>query len=297
MHTDSCALALRPQIDCKSQDSLSERRPSRAHDYSFLTCVNARTHRARLSERTRPHAIHTSLQKAGGNESSAPKIYRREYSDHDIVMDRNLVVTVSSTLMMQSTHKCRSTKDNSCVWSQESRKFHALLYWIACLETNPITKPSSTDDDDLAQYFFLQLLLQWLEDAADKSRQLIACFTLFELLQLRRSSFRSSTRQSSMPLLSRTLAISFTRALQTIIDQGYVATDSKLLLLHALKHKLSANRLPNADSARKPTKLGLAALETLIAVCSDASSWFTVPHGNLGLSSDVRSILVCEFDC
>jgi hypothetical protein len=163
------------------------------------------------------------------------------------------VAAVAATLMAQSTRDCRASKRNACIWGTESRKILRLLYWIARREARYDRENGVTQGPTLAAprlALLHPLTLQWLRGATDKTRQLTACFVLFELLQLHRHAIRSGT-EAQLSLLGSGDAVEFIRALSQIVDQGAVTVKSTSLversgLLYDLTHTCTCRQREEA---------------------------------------------------
>lgn len=151
---------------------------------------------------------------------------------------------------------CKATRDICCVWTTEAPKLLALLYWLARRD-----HVSEHDDaDGTSSNTLLALLLKQVtpSDRSDKSEQLAAALVLFELVEMHRKhalgADLSAQTSSSLSLLAET-APAFIHALVQVARQGSVVA---------------------AESKLKLTKLGLVALEALVAVLCDYASWLLV---------------------
>lgn len=138
------------------------------------------------------------------------------------------------------------------MWNSEARKLHTLLYWMA---TNRV-----------GDSFVTELLLTWIapESNSDKSQQLAAALVLFELIQRHRQRFfasRSGPVDQCEPPSASLLGSSssdFVRHLIQLTRQGSIISAANS----------STQRL-------KLTKLGLVALEALVAMLCDQAAWLS----------------------
>ncbi|CAI5721312.1 unnamed protein product [Peronospora farinosa] len=158
---------------------------------------------------------------------------------------RNVVCTMAGAAMMQSLRDCTASRTNCCIWGPQAEKLHVLLDWMMKRESGVA---SSTCD------YARQLLLQWIQPAAEKQNQLAACLTLFELLQRRRRELQTFAGDSEISCLLGDRTGMYLDALCIIVDRGTIRV---------------------ADSHRvKPSKLALVSLEALTLLCGDVAAQY-----------------------
>ncbi|RMX70298.1 hypothetical protein DD238_000012 [Peronospora effusa] len=158
---------------------------------------------------------------------------------------RNVVCTMAGAAMMQSLRDCTASRTNCCIWGSQAEKLHVLLDWMMKRESGVA---SSTCD------YARQLLLQWIQPAAEKQNQLAACLTLFELLQRRRRELQTFAGDSEISCLLGDRTGMYLDALCIIVDRGTIRV---------------------ADSHNvKPSKLALVSLEALTLLCGDVAAQY-----------------------
>ncbi|ETK88464.1 hypothetical protein L915_07274 [Phytophthora nicotianae] len=164
---------------------------------------------------------------------------------------RNLVHMVAGAAMMQSMRDCTASRTNCCIWGSQAEIMHILLEWIMNLERESGGKTVSTCD------YARQLLLEWMQPITEKQKQLVACLTLFELLQRHRSKLQTfEAREENVCLLGDQVEV-YMDAIRDIVERGTTRVD-----LHRVK----------------PSKLALIALETLILLSGDVAAQYLISN-------------------
>lgn len=224
---------------------------------SLQSLLVSRASLVRHSTCIRPTAMATASSCLLASQTAIDNAYTSP-SDSDLATEssRNLVAAVVGTLMAQATRDCRASKRNACIWGAESKKMLRLLYWIARRESHHDSEDRAAQVPSLAAprlALLRPLTLQWLRGATDKTRQLTACYVLFELLQLHRHAIRSGTEPQSS-ILGSGDAVKFIRALSQVVDHGAVTVKSTSLgehsgLLCGLTHMCTCRQREEADGA------------------------------------------------
>ncbi|KUF99969.1 Histone acetyltransferase ESA1 [Phytophthora nicotianae] len=158
---------------------------------------------------------------------------------------------VAGAAMMQSMRDCTASRTNCCIWGSQAEIMHILLEWIMNLERESGGKTVSTCD------YARQLLLEWMQPITEKQKQLVACLTLFELLQRHRSKLQTfEAREENVCLLGDQVEV-YMDAIRDIVERGTTRVD-----LHRVK----------------PSKLALIALETLILLSGDVAAQYLISN-------------------
>ncbi|CAI5729295.1 unnamed protein product [Peronospora destructor] len=159
--------------------------------------------------------------------------------------NRNFVCTMAGAAMMQSLRDCKASRTNCCIWGPQAEKLHVLLEWMIKRESDVAL---STCD------YVRQLLLQWIQPAAEKQNQFAACLALFELLQRRRRMLQTFAGDIETSCLLGDRTGMYFDALCIIVDRGTIRA---------------------ADSHRvKPSKLAVVCLEALALLCGDVAAQY-----------------------
>ncbi|KAI9907080.1 hypothetical protein PsorP6_003901 [Peronosclerospora sorghi] len=164
-------------------------------------------------------------------------------SDGECNVNQNVLQTVAGAVMMQSLSDCSASKTSGCFWGPQGTKMQFLLDWMINYEND---RASSTRD------YIRQLLLEWIQPAAEKKHQLAACLALLEFLQRHRCKFEISSRSSTISCLVGDRTEIFMNALQAVVDRGTI-------------------RVANSPCV-KLSKLALIALEALVLLSGDIAA-------------------------
>lgn len=175
----------------------------------------------------------------------------------------------TSALITQIMNNCSATRENYCVWTTEARKLLTLLYWMATHRAG---------DSSVAE-----MLLTWIspESNSDKSQQMAGALVLFELIQRHRQ--RIFVTPTAEPMVQREPSLS------SLLDS--LSSEFIRQLIQLTRQSSIVNTTDNSTKRLKVTKLGLVALEALIAVLCDQAAWLSEASQASSSSPHIQNFL------